>query len=58
MMRRIVLFWNKKRLTEAESRLDQLKQAVMEQEATIARLHNQNEEWTRENAKMTDDSFE
>ena len=58
MVRKIALFWNKKKLTEAESRLDQLKQAVAEQEATIAQLHNQKEEWTRENATRTDDSFE
>ena len=58
MMRRIGLFWNNKKLAEAESRLDQLKQAVAEQEATIAQLYKQNEEWTRENAKGTDDSFE
>jgi len=58
MMKRIVLFWTKKRLTEAESRLVQLKEAVAEQEATIAQLRNQNEELTRENARRTDDSFE
>jgi uncharacterized coiled-coil protein SlyX len=58
MVRRIGLFWNKKRLTEAESRLDQLKQAVAEQEATIAQLHKQNAEWTREDAKRTNDPFE
>jgi uncharacterized coiled-coil protein SlyX len=58
MMQRIVLFWTKKKLTEAESRLVQLKEAVAEQEATIAQLRNQNEELTRENARSTDDSFE
>jgi len=57
-MQRIFSFWTKKRLTEAESRLVQLKQAVAEQEATIAQLRNQNEELTRENARRTDDSFE
>ena len=57
-MQRIVLFWTKKKLTEAESRLVQLKEAVAEQEATIAQLRNQNEELTRENARRTDDSFE
>jgi len=58
MMQRIVLFWTKKKLTEAESRLVQLKEAVVEQEATIAQLRNQNEELTHENARRTDDSFE
>ena len=58
MMQRIFLFWTKKRLTEAESRLVQLKEAVAEQEATIAQLRNQNEELARENATRTDDSFE
>lgn len=58
MMQRIVLFLTKKRLTEAEQRLVQLKDAVAEQEATIARLRNQNEELTRENARRTDDSFQ
>ena len=58
MMQRMFLFWTKKRLTEAESRLVQLKEAVAEQEATIAQLRNQNEELTRENARRTDDSFE
>lgn len=57
-MQRIVSFWTNRKLTEAESRLVQLKVAVAEQEATIAQLHNQNEEWTRENATRTDDSFE
>ena len=57
-MQRIVSFFNKKKLTEAEQRLDQLKEAVAEQEATIARLRNQNEELTRENARRTDDSLE
>ena len=58
MMQRVVLFFTKKRLIEAESRLVQLKVAVAEQEATIAQLRNQNEELTRENARRTDDSFE
>lgn len=58
MMQRIVSFWTNKKLTEAESRLVQLKVAVAEQEATIAQLRNQNEELTRENARRTDDSFE
>ena len=58
MMQRIVSFFNKKKLTEAEQRLVQLKEAVAEQEATVARLRNQNEELTRENARRTDDSFE
>ena len=58
IMQRIVSFFNKKKLTEAEQRLVQLKEAVAEQEATIARLRNQNEESTRENARRTDDSFE
>ena len=58
MMRRIVLFLTRKRLTEAEQRLVQLKEAVAEQEATIERLRNQNEELTRENARKSDDSFE
>jgi uncharacterized coiled-coil protein SlyX len=58
MIQRIVLFWTKKKLTEAESRLVQLKEAVAEQEATIAQLRNQNEELTRENARRRDDSFE
>jgi uncharacterized coiled-coil protein SlyX len=57
-MQRIVLFFTKKRLTEAESRLVQLKVAVAEQEATIAQLRNQNEELTCENARRADDSFE
>ncbi len=57
-MQRIVLFLTKKRLTEAEQRLVQLKDAVAEQEATIARLRNQNEELPRENARRTDDSFQ
>ena len=57
-MQRIVSFFNKKKLTEAEQRLDQLKEAVAEQEATIARLRDQNEELTRENARRTDDPFE
>jgi uncharacterized coiled-coil protein SlyX len=58
MMQRIVSFWTNKKLTEAESRLVQLKVAVAEQEATIAQLRNQNEELTRENARRTDDPFE
>ena len=58
MMRRVVLFLTRKRLTEAEQRLVQLKEAVAEQEATIERLRNQNEELTRENARKSDDSFE
>ena len=57
-MQRVVLYFTKKRLTEAESRLVQLKVAVAEQEATIAQLRNQNEELTRENARRTDDSFQ
>ena len=57
-MQRIVSFFNKKKLTEAEQRLDQLKEAVAEQEATIARLRDQNEELTRENARRTDGPFE
>ena len=57
-MQRIISFFNKKKLTEAEQRLVQLKEAVAEQEATIARLRNQNEELTRENARRTDGPFE
>jgi len=58
MMQRIVSFWTNKKLIEAESRLVQLKVAVAEQEATIAQLHKQNAEWTREDAKRTNDPFE